>query len=59
MALFFSRNRFLASRSRKGAWIEINVPGSVGESAVSRSRKGAWIEIAISANAWRATESLP
>ena len=32
-------------RSRKGAWIEINIEAHKGDKNVGRSRKGAWIEI--------------
>ena len=35
----------LYSRSRKGAWIEIDSNGITNVKRVSRSRKGAWIEI--------------
>ena len=35
----------LTGRSRKGAWIEINVWSNVEVGILSRSRKGAWIEI--------------
>ena len=34
-----------ASRSRKGAWIEINSAARHAATVASRSRKGAWIEI--------------
>ena len=36
-----------ASRSRKGAWIEIALTLATRLQAVCRSRKGAWIEISV------------
>ena len=36
----------LQSRSREGAWIEINIEAHKGDKNVGRSREGAWIEIA-------------
>ena len=33
------------SRSREGAWIEINIEAHKGDKNVGRSREGAWIEI--------------
>ena len=35
----------IVSRSRKGAWIEIEDIFKLGFVTISRSRKGAWIEI--------------
>ena len=39
-------NQARSRRSREGAWIEINLPFSLGRAYGGRSREGAWIEIA-------------
>ena len=46
-------------RSRKGAWIEIQLRCTMSNTAISRSREGAWIEIKPVPTSFIALPSLP
>ena len=37
----------MVSRSREGAWIEIEIKTSDGKKVKGRSREGAWIEMGL------------